>query len=96
MKRHINSRRLAAGLFLGGACLMLVLGTTILSPHLKEVSFLIYWLICFLLTGLAAIFALVDLVIIRHQSREEQRDLIKETLKQPDKDTAPINPSDSE
>jgi len=96
MKRRINSRRLAAGLFLGGAGLMLVLGMTILSPQLKGISFLIFWLICFLLTGLAALLALVDLAIIRHTSREKQRNLIKETLEQTEKDTGPIPPPDSE
>lgn len=90
----IPARRLATGILLGGAFVMLVLGTTLLSSHLKESTFLIYWLICFLLTGLAAVLALVDMVIIRHESREEQRALIKETLEQTENDTNRSKPND--
>jgi hypothetical protein len=81
--RPINFRRWATGVFLGLACLMLLLGLTVFSRHLQKISFLIYWLVCFLFTGLAAILALVDMVIIRQKSRDEQSDLIESTLKTP-------------
>jgi hypothetical protein len=78
-----NLRRWTTGLFLGLACLMLFLGLTIFSGHLQQASFVIYWLVCFLFTGLAAILALVDVMIIRKKSRDEQRDLIKRTFEDP-------------
>ena len=81
-----NRRRMVTGIFLGAALLMLILGLTVLSGTLKRDSFLIYWLTCFLLTGLAAILALVDMMIIRRQSRDEQRELIKTTLEQAEKE----------
>jgi len=91
-----NRRRAVTGILLGCALLMLILGLTVLSGTLKRDSFLIYWLICFLLTGLAAIFALFDLMMIRRQSRDEQRELIRTTLEQAEKDAKDFDKSDSE
>ena len=91
---HGNPRRVVTGIFLGVAFLMLILGLTALSAHLKRDSFLIYWLICFVLTGLAAILALVDMMMIRRQSREEQRELIQTTLEQAERDAKDFDKSD--
>ena len=88
-----NRRRMVTGILLGAALLMLILGLTVLSGHLKRDAFLIYWLICFLLTGLAAIFALVDMMIIRRKSREEQRELIRTTLDQAARDAKDLDKS---
>jgi hypothetical protein len=88
-----NRRRVVTGIFLGAALLMLIFGFTVLSGHLTRDAFLIYWLICFLLTGLAAILALVDMMIIRRQSREEQRELIRTTLEQAEKDSKDLDKS---
>jgi membrane protein implicated in regulation of membrane protease activity len=92
---HGNLRRIMTGVFLGAAFLMLILGLTVLSAHLKRDSFLIYWLTCFVLTGLAAILALVDMMIIRRQLREEQRELIRTTLEQAEKDAKDFDESGS-
>jgi hypothetical protein len=73
-------RRVAVGLFLAAALLMLVLGMTVLSQRLSGVGLMIYWLICFVLTGLAALGALIDMTLIRRELREEQRKLIETTL----------------
>ena len=91
-----NRRRVVTGFFLGVAFLMLVLGMTLLSGHLRKDAFLIYWLTCFLLTGLAAILALVDMMMIRRESRDEQRELIKTTLEQAERDAKDLNQSHSE
>ena len=55
---------------------MLTWGLTVLSGALKGLTFILYWLTCFAFTGLALLTALLDLVIVRHRQREEQRDLI--------------------
>lgn len=92
----VNFRRWAAGIFLVAAVLMLVLGMTHFSDRLEGKDFLIYWLTCFLFTGLAALFALIDVAIIRRQSRNEQRELIKETLEKTERDVNKFRPPDSE
>lgn len=91
-----NFRRWAAGIFLSAATLMLVLGLTAFSGRLAGIDFLTYWLVCFLFTGLAAIFALTEMAVIRYKSRDEQRDLIKETLEQAEKDANETKKSDPE
>jgi hypothetical protein len=73
--------------WLGSFCLamafgMLVWGQTVLSPHLKGVPFLIYWLFCFLFTVGAMIAALLDLRATRQRSRDEQRELLEQALKE--------------
>jgi hypothetical protein len=72
--------RWVAGVSLLLATVMLILGMTILSGRLKHYDFLIYWTICFGLTGLAAVMAALDLLVIKRESREAQRDLIQEAL----------------
>jgi hypothetical protein len=92
----MNFRRWAAGIFLCAAMMMLVFGLTLFSSRLKGTDFLVYWLLCFVFTGLAVIFALVDLAIVRRKSREEQRELINETLKQAENDVKKFGQLDSE
>ena len=74
-------RRLFGGLLLAAALAMLICGQTILENRLKQISFLIYWLICFVLTGLAAIVAVRDLRDLQRRTREQQKDLFESTLK---------------
>ncbi|MBA4149195.1 MAG: hypothetical protein H0X66_13860 [Verrucomicrobia bacterium] len=81
-----KSRRIAGVVFLGIALLMVVLGQTVLSPVLKNVSFILYWLTCAAFTLSAASVALVDLARVKKASREKQRDLIEETLEQIERD----------
>ena len=81
-----KSRRIIGAVFLGLALLMLVLGQTVLSQYLKQVCYILYWLICTVLTLLAASVALVDLASIKKASREEQRELIEETLRKIERD----------
>ncbi|MEO5803614.1 MAG: phage holin family protein [Verrucomicrobiota bacterium] len=93
---HGHCRRMVTGGFLGAAFLMLVLGLTLFSGRFNATAFLVYWLTCFLFTGLAAILALVDMMIIRRQLRDEQRDLIKSTLEQAEKEASQLKNCDSE
>lgn len=62
------------------AAVMLILGMTVLEGRLKRYDFLVYWAVCFVLTGLAGILAALDLIVIRRKSRQAQRELIEEAL----------------
>lgn len=73
-------RRLAGVLFLTTALIMLIAGETLLKSQLKDLSFLVYWLICFGLTGLAILVAFLDASAVRRRTRREARDLLETTL----------------
>ena len=66
-------------LFLALAAGMLIWGETVLKPHLNGVLFLLYWLGCFVVTGLAIITALLDMRATRRRIQEEQRELLEKT-----------------
>jgi hypothetical protein len=77
-----KARRWLAGLSLLLAAAMLTLGMTVFGGRLKRYDFLVYWTVCFGLTGFAAVMALLDMAMIKRQSRKAQRDLIQEALNQ--------------
>jgi len=89
-------RRWFGGIFLTAALLMLVCGQTILQGRLTRVPFLIYWLVCFILTGLAAIIALRDLRALSRRTREQHRDLLETTLKEIEREARSKNRISSE
>lgn len=74
-------RRWLGVFFLIGAVLMLMAGQTVLRNQLRDLTFLIYWLACFGLTGLAVGVALLDARENRRRLRQERRDLLETTLK---------------
>ena len=81
MGLETTRRRRATGiLFLATALLMLLAGETVLKAQLKDLSFLVYWLICFVLTGLAILVAFLDASAVRRRTRREARDLLQTTL----------------
>ena len=83
MEMHATGRRRwLGGLALLLAMLMLVSGETVLKGRLKDVLFVLYWIVCFLLTGLAIIVAFLDVRALQRATREEQRDLVQSTLKE--------------
>jgi hypothetical protein len=53
---------------------LLVWGTTFLSDYLvkRPILFVLFWGACALFTGLAMINAMLDMVIMRKRTREEQ------------------------
>jgi len=67
-------------IFLIVAVVMLVLGETVLRNALSRIPFLLYWLGCFLCTGLAILFALRDVFGVQRQARIEQRELLEKTV----------------
>ena len=80
MVNSAQARRRWLGLFfLVVATGMLIWGQTVLKPLLEGVWFLLYWLACFLVTGLAIVTAVLDIRAIGEETRKEQRELLERT-----------------
>ena len=75
-------RRWFGALVLLAALGMLVGGETILKGKLVNLGFIFYWLVCFLLTGLAIAIACMDARALARRTHQEQHDLFEKTLKQ--------------
>jgi hypothetical protein len=75
-----SRRRWTGAIFLLVATAMLIAGETLLKGHLRDLSFLLYWLICILCTGAAIIVACADARSVHTRSKQEARDLIEKTL----------------
>jgi hypothetical protein len=67
--------------FLVVSILLLVLGQTILRHTLTNAVFIVYWAVCFICTGLAILFSLLDFASVQRRAREEQRELIEKTVR---------------
>ena len=81
MSRPADALRRWLGLFcLAMAAGMLSWGLIVLRSRLDGVWFLAYWGLCFLFTFSALVIALLDAHAVRTRIREEQRDLIRQTL----------------
>jgi len=74
-------RRWWGAAFLLTALAMLLAGETVLRERLRPAAFLVFWLICFLFTCLALFIAFLDVSAIRRRTREEQRALFENTLR---------------
>src|SRR5690349_13195342 len=75
-------RRWFGAVVLFGAVAMLVCGQTVLQGRMQPWLLVIYWPICFILTGLAVVAALRDVRALQDRARQEQRDLLESTLKE--------------
>jgi len=82
-RSRIRRRRLGL-ILLGLAVVLLVLGESLLKSFLAAhvVVFVVYWLVCFVLTVAAAGTAIIDLARVGIETREEQRDLIQKTIEE--------------
>lgn len=78
----MSRRRKLGAVFLLISIAMLIAGETILKSRLAGIPFLIYWMGCFLCTSLAIFVALIDMIRVRAESREAQRDLIESTVRE--------------
>jgi hypothetical protein len=80
-------RRVLGAFFLVAAVILLVVGQTVFSEHLQSrpMEFLLFWLACFIFIGLALLTALMDLVVVRRRVRDEQRELLQQTLEKIEK-----------
>jgi hypothetical protein len=81
----VRRRRLGA-LMLLAALAMLVAGQTILKTRLKDLGFLLYWLLCFILTGAAILVAYLDALALKRRSKREARELLETTLSEIESD----------
>ncbi len=79
-------RHWITGICLFISVVMLLCGLTVLASRLKEIKFILYWLGCAGFTGLAAVVAVIEILAIRRQSREVQKELIKQTLSKLERD----------
>lgn len=73
-------RRWVGGLLLLAALGLLIAGETILKGRLQGMGFLLYWLLCFVLTGATIIVAWLDACAVQRKSRQEARELVERTL----------------
>lgn len=64
------------------AILMLIAGETVLKSRLSGVPMLCYWLGCFVFTAIAAGAAVIDAARVGIESRDAQKSLIEETLRE--------------
>ncbi len=60
---------------------MLVLGETLLKGRLTPGGFVMYWMICFALTLIAIMVAVMDVRSLQQRVSRETRDLLEDTLK---------------
>ena len=74
-------RRWIGALFLLAALAMLIAGETLLQGRLTDAGFIVFWLCCFVFTGLAVIVAFLDVRALQDRVRRDQRDLFETTLK---------------
>lgn len=89
MAEHSRKRRRWLGIIcLVTAIAMLIAGETVLSERLTGFGLLLYWLMCFATTGLAALVAIRDLVHVRRENRAEQRKLLEQTLQEVEREKA--------
>lgn len=65
---------------LATAVLMLIVGETVLRGSLPAAGFLIYYIICLLLTAAAIMIALADARASAQRTVQEQRDLLNSTI----------------
>lgn len=61
---------------------MLALGETVLKDRLGSVTFVVYWLVCILLTSVAILLAALDLRALRRRTRQEHQDLLRDTFEE--------------
>ena len=73
-------RRWFGGLVLLTALGLLIAGETIFKDNLRGWGFLLYWLVCLALTGVAIIVAWLDARAVQRKSRREARELVENTL----------------
>jgi hypothetical protein len=73
-------RRWFGALMLLCALGLLVIGETVLKGRLEGMTFLMYWMLCFVFTGLAVVTAYFDARALQTKTRREARELLENTL----------------
>jgi hypothetical protein len=76
-------RRWLGVIFLGIAVLVLIAGETVWNARLRSLGFLVLWLVtCLVFTCLAVLMALLEVSAVRRRTREEQRALLEDTIRE--------------
>jgi hypothetical protein len=70
---------------------MLLWGQTVLASRLAGRTFIIYWTLCFLFAGLALIFSVMEIFRLRRGLYRQQKDLLRKTLEEIDRESARHN-----
>lgn len=76
-----SRRRWVGGVALSSAVALLVAGETLFKGSLSPAVWIAYYLVCFLLTGIAVLVALFDARAAARKCINEQRELFDATLK---------------
>ncbi len=71
---------------------MLVAESTFLKHRLGDVALLVYWLACLGFTLLAMGAALLDVLVLRQEARQQQRALFESTLRKIEEEKAHKKP----
>jgi hypothetical protein len=79
-------RRWLGAVVLFAAIGMLIAGQTVLKSRLRDAGFIIYWLLCFLLTITAILVAYLDVRAVQQKTQREARELLETTLSKIEKD----------
>jgi hypothetical protein len=69
--------RYAGATALSSCAVMVVLGSTILAERLHGPQFLIYWSWCLLLTIVAIVIAIWDMLLVRRASKRTRQELFQ-------------------
>jgi hypothetical protein len=64
------------------AIVMVVAGEFLLPGRFSPYAQLTYWFICFIFVGAAMLVAVVDMLMMRQESRNEQRALLERTIRE--------------
>jgi hypothetical protein len=75
-----SRRRWLGVLLLASALALLLLGDGFVKARFGPWGTLLYWLACLVLTLMAAATAVLDLRAVHRRSRQEERQLLQETL----------------
>jgi membrane protein implicated in regulation of membrane protease activity len=81
-KTDDRRRRWLGAIFLLAALAMLIAGESVLRNRLEKLAFVAFWLVCFTFTGLAIMMAFLDALALRRRAREQQRELIENTVRE--------------
>ena len=80
-------RRWLGVVALAVAVVMLTTGETLLKGRMSPTVFVVYWATCFVVTGIAIVFALVEVRFVQRNARAQHRELFESTLREIEKES---------
>ncbi len=79
-------RRWLGVVALAVAVVMLTTGETLLKGRMSPTVFVIYWALCFIVTGIAIVIALAEVRAVQRNARAQHRELFESTLREIEKE----------